>query len=191
MHGQGHLHVQGGGPESVILRQRVGHAIRKRTEHNTLEAKRGAVSQLLDAVLDGRHGHDPKPDEALRIHSAVFLAQPVIVGPYGGEVGGIVGNIAPQSRASLHVWEEHLGGAAVLVLLAQALLSRAYTRGLLNAHVEWLPVLRRPTSPKVEIGHLEERGALNLYGIAPVRMRHSTRHLVAVLGRHPARPALW
>src|SRR4029453_9217987 len=128
---------------------------------------------------------------ALRGPSDFFFAQPVIVGPCGGEVGGIVGNIAPQSWASLHVREEHFGGAAVLVLLAQALLSRAYARGLLNAHVEWLPVLRRPTSTKVEIGHLEERGALNLYGIAPIRMRHSTRHLVAVLGRHQASPALW
>src|SRR5262249_19308674 len=130
-------------------------------------------------------------DEALGVHSAVFLAQPVIVGPYGGEVGGIVGDIAPQPWASLHVREEHLGGAAVLVLLVQALLGRAYTRGLLDAHAERLPVLGRTPSAEIEIGHLEERGALDLYGIAPIRMRHSTRHFVAVLGRHSASPALW
>src|SRR5262249_54293024 len=191
MHGQRHLHIQGSGPEPVVLRQRIGHAIRKRAEHNALKAERSAVLQLLKAILAGRHRHDPEPDEALGIHSTVFLAQPVIVGPYGGEVGGIVGDVAPQPWSSLHVREEYLGGAAVLLLLAQALLGRANTRGVLDAHAKWLPVLSRAPGAEIQVGYLEERGALNLYGIAPVRMRHSTRHLVAVRGRHSTSPALW
>jgi len=91
----------------------------------------------------------------------------------------------------LHVREEHLGGAAILVLLAQALLGRAYTGGPFDAHTERLPVLSRAPGAEIEIGHLEERCPLNLERVAAVRMRHSTRHLVAVLGRHSASPALW
>src|SRR5262249_20912726 len=151
----------GGGPEPVVLRERISHAIWKGAEHHALEAEPGAVLQLLEAILHGCHRDDPQANQALRVLRARCPPHPVTVGRYGGEIGGLVGNITPQSWASLHVWEKHLRGAAVLVLLAPALLGRAYTRGLFDTYSKWLPVLSRATGTQVEIGHLQERCALN------------------------------
>ena len=190
VHGQGHLHVDRGRPEAIVLGRRIGFAAREHAQVDALEPELHAVLELGDRVGDVGPRDDAEADEAIARHRAVLLPEPVVVGADRRTVHVLVGDRAPEPRPHLHVREEHLGVQRVHVLFLEALLRGPHAGRVVDCHAERLPGLVRPSGSQVEERSRIGRLALDEEGVPAVGQLDRPRRVLAMLRGHARRPSL-